>query len=396
MNKFWNFIQNQNEDDEVELRISGDIIDDENVWIHEWLGIQCASANKFRNELKKYKNKDITVWIDSFGGSVFAAAGIYNSLKEHKGKVTTKVDGKAMSAASVIFMAGDERLASPLGIIMIHNPATSAEGDARVMKKAAEVLDIVKETIINAYMRSGKSREEISEMMDDETYMSANVAVKNGFADGILYDDKEPNTVTNLMENSFTFSRLVIQNSMADNMKKFFEVARENQSKDNDSQNSSAYQEAAKLPDANIKNKQEEDISMKVEDIKTTADLKNAFPKLASEIETTAKDEGVKNECARLKAIDEIAFGMDNKLVQNAKYGESPMNAGELAIAARKADISKGKEYLENAEDDIKASGNLNVGADPTTGITDDADKQAKEETIANAMANGMNKRRVK
>ncbi|MBV4420324.1 Clp protease ClpP [Clostridium tyrobutyricum] len=149
--KFWNFIKNdasEESSENIELRISGDIVPDNDAWIYEWLEEESASPNAFREELNNYKDKDITVWIDSYGGDVFAAAGIYNALKNHNGKITMKIDGKAMSAASVIAMAGDEILMSPVGVMMIHNPLTGVKGDMRDLRKAADVLDIVKETIL--------------------------------------------------------------------------------------------------------------------------------------------------------------------------------------------------------------------------------------------------------
>lgn len=195
MKKFWNFIKNaatEAEPENIELRISGDIIDDEDAWLYEWCGIQASSPNAFKSELVNYSGKDITVWIDSYGGSVFAAAGIYNALKEHSGKVTVKIDGKAMSAASVIAMAGDEILMSPVAILMIHNPLAGVYGYSSDMRKTADVMDEIKETIVNAYqLKSGRSRNKISAMMDDETYMSAKTAVKEGFADGMLYTEGE-------------------------------------------------------------------------------------------------------------------------------------------------------------------------------------------------------------
>lgn len=211
--RFWNFIKNDATDateESIELRISGPIIDSERAWLYEWFGIEAASPNAFREALAEHKGEDITVWIDSNGGSVFAAAGIYNALKEHKGKVTVKIDSKAMSAASVIAMAGDEIHMSPLGIMMIHNPLTYAEGDMREMRKVADVLDAVKDTIINAYAaKTKRPRDVISQMMDDETWMSANVAHREGFVDEIMY---EPLEIANMK--GFDFTRLDIANDL--------------------------------------------------------------------------------------------------------------------------------------------------------------------------------------
>lgn len=217
---FWNFIKNEATPDEVDLRIDGEIVSDDDVWFYEWLDIKVTAPNAFREELAQYKDKNITVWIDSWGGDTTAGTGIYNALKEHKGKVTVKIDGKAVSAASVIAMAGDEIKISPGGIIMIHNPWGVVPGEAKDMRHFANVLDEVKEGIINAYqLRTKKSRGKIAEMMDNETWMSAKTAIAEGFADEMLYTDQKEPAATN----SFMFSRLAIQNSAAESMKRFFE-----------------------------------------------------------------------------------------------------------------------------------------------------------------------------
>ena len=153
----------------------------------------------FQDELNA-GNGDVTVWINSPGGDCVAAAQIYNMLKEYNGNVTIKVDGIAASAASVIAMAGNTVLMSPVSMLMIHNPATFAFGDAGEMQKAIEMLDEVKESIINAYqLRTGMSRAKISHLMDSETWMNAYKAVELGFADDILFrnadekDDEDDN-----------------------------------------------------------------------------------------------------------------------------------------------------------------------------------------------------------
>jgi len=193
--KFWNFIKNaatETEPESVELHISGDIVDDEDAWLYEWFGIEHASPNAFKEELNGFSGHDLTVWIDSYGGSVFAAAGMYNALMEHKGKVTVKIDTKAMSAATIIAMAGDEILMAPGAVMMIHNPLTEVYGYASDLRKTADVLDEIKESIMNAYqMKTGRSRAKLAAMMDDETYMSAKTAMKEGFATGMLYADAE-------------------------------------------------------------------------------------------------------------------------------------------------------------------------------------------------------------
>lgn len=140
----------------------------------------------FKEELNT-ESGDITVWINSPGGDCVAAAQIYNMLSNYAGKVTMKIDGIAASAASVIAMAGDTVLVSPVSMMMIHNPATIAWGDSAEMQKAIAMLDEVKESIINAYeIKTGLDRRKLSKLMDAETWMDANSAVEYGFADEIM------------------------------------------------------------------------------------------------------------------------------------------------------------------------------------------------------------------
>ncbi|MCC8089895.1 MAG: Clp protease ClpP, partial [Oscillospiraceae bacterium] len=158
---------------------------------------------------------DITVWINSPGGDCVAAAQIYNMLKEYAGVVTVKIDGLAASAASVIAMAGDSVLMSPVSTMMIHNPSTIAMGDSAEMQKAIQMLDEVKESIINAYeMKTGLGRRELSKLMDSEYWMNANEALEKGFADGILYRNEDGDTLIAAPAASMGYSPVQIQNSI--------------------------------------------------------------------------------------------------------------------------------------------------------------------------------------
>lgn len=133
----------------------------------------------------------VTIWINSPGGDCIAASQIYTMLMDYKGDVTVKIDGIAASAASVIAMAGTKVLLSPTAMMMIHNPATIAFGDHVDMAKAIEMLDEVKESIINAYeIKTSLPRKQLSKMMDETTWMNAKKAEELGFIDGILEDEK--------------------------------------------------------------------------------------------------------------------------------------------------------------------------------------------------------------
>lgn len=183
MKKFWNFVKNE-ETSETELIFNGPISDE------TWWGDEITPA-MFRDELSKISG-NLTVWLNSPGGDCFSASQIYTMLRNHKGKVTVKIDGIAASAASVVAMAGDETLITPTGMLMIHNPMTLACGNKADMGKAIAVLDEVKESIINAYvLKTGMSRNKISKLMDDETWMNAEKALQLGFVDGILFAENK-------------------------------------------------------------------------------------------------------------------------------------------------------------------------------------------------------------
>mgnify|MGYP001625412113 FL=1 len=159
---------------------------------------------------------DITVWINSPGGDCVAAAQIYNMLMDYPHDVTVKIDGIAASAASVIAMAGTKVLISPVGMLMIHNPATIAWGDSAEMQKAIEMLGSVKDSIINAYeIKTGLSRTKLSHMMDAETWMDANKAVELGFADGILERTETPVDMET-PEITMLYSKAAVVNSLMD------------------------------------------------------------------------------------------------------------------------------------------------------------------------------------
>lgn len=213
--KFWTWVKN-NADEALgvpetrTLFLNGEISDE------TWYGDEVTPA-LFRDELNAGTG-DITVWINSPGGDVFAAAQIYNMLMDYSGNVTVKIDGLAASAASVIAMAGTTVLMSPVAMMMIHNPATIAIGDAEEMKKAIDMLSEVKESIMNAYeIKTNLSRARISHLMDAESWFNATKAVELGFADGILFDSpagQGEETQEQDKPEAIMFSRMAVTNSL--------------------------------------------------------------------------------------------------------------------------------------------------------------------------------------
>ena len=231
MKKFWNWkkkainLESGQEAEERILFMNGVIAEE------SWFDDDVTPA-LFKDELNAGTG-DITLWINSPGGDCVAAAQIFNMLSEYPGKVTVKIDGLAASAASVIAMAGTEVWMSPVSMMMIHNPATVAWGDHSEMKKAMELLDAVKESIINAYVRkTGQSRAKLSHLMDAETWMDANKAVELGFADDILFQKEEQgddgDSVDDSTENgtgasdSVMFSRRAVNNALMNKLERHY------------------------------------------------------------------------------------------------------------------------------------------------------------------------------
>ena len=182
MKKFWNWIHDDSGG--RVLRLEGPI-DNESFWGDE------ITPAMFRDDLEA-EDGDVTVWINSPGGNVFAAAEIYTMLRDYAGAVTVRIASLAASAASVIAMAGDRVQMSPTALLMIHDPSTIAMGNAKDMEKAIETLNEVKESIINAYMaKTGLRHNKVAELMESETWMSAKKALDLGFCDEILYEAKK-------------------------------------------------------------------------------------------------------------------------------------------------------------------------------------------------------------
>ena len=172
--KKYYFLESKN--DVADLYIFGDITS----W--PW-SENDVSANGIVKELQSLDAKEINVHINSYGGEVAEGLAIYNTLKNSDMKVTTICDGFACSAASVIFMAGDERVINEASLLMIHNAWTYASGNAARLRKAAEDLDKITQASVNAYTsRVSISEDEVKALMDNESWITAEEAVQYGFA----------------------------------------------------------------------------------------------------------------------------------------------------------------------------------------------------------------------
>jgi ATP-dependent Clp protease, protease subunit len=369
MSKFWNF--KNISDSEGELLLYGYIA--ESSW---WDDV--VSSKQFAKDLKDLGDiKNLTVRINSGGGDVFAGHAIYQLLNDHPANVIVKVDGLAASAASVVAMAGNEIIVPATSFMMIHNPSSVAWGEAKDFEKMAETLNVIKDGIVNAYVaKTGKDKKAISKMMDEETWMTGEDAVKEGFADKVSSDEPVTEPVLN--------GKLLIINSVSHDLSKFKTIPNVKQMLP------SAPQAAAPKPqsDANIIPQGKGEPPM----FKDVNELRNGCPDLVKQIEDAAREEGKKSERTRIQDIEKISKNITPELVNKAKF-EEPMDAKDLAFQAMQADAGKGTQYLANAEKDADESGANKVPAAPVQQSTAEEKKEAENKAV-DSIAAGGNKRR--
>jgi len=192
-NKYFQFAKENNI---AAIKIYGDIVDEA---FYEGK----ISALSFAQELDSLGDvQEIKVYINSYGGSVSQGLAIYNQLKNHPAKVTTVCDGFACSIASVIFLAGDERIMNNSSILMIHNPWSVMAGNANEFRKEADNLDKMGDLSIDIYMKAtGLSYDEIKRMLDEETWISPTEALSMGFATSII-QEKTPSLISQSVKES--------------------------------------------------------------------------------------------------------------------------------------------------------------------------------------------------
>lgn len=360
------------------INIKGRIIGNGSKWIYDWLDIPSTCPKDVISGLQSANGDDIEIHINSGGGSVYDGYEIYNAIAEYKGNVTIKIVGLAASAASFISQAPNAKCyMSPLAELMIHNSATSAEGQHSVMDSTSQMLQVTDATIAKAYtIKSGKSDKEIRALMEAETWLTSEQAKDLGLIDGILFEAKTEPKQSYKLYNALNLDDDVIltdlekcktvdelKNRITENIEKMFKVANKNQPT-----------VINEVVDNNFKEE-------KALEINNVDDLKKAYPELIKEIENSAAENARTGERERLKAIDEIGNNLDPTLVNKAKY-EEPMNAEKLAFEAIKADAAKGTQMLTTRKEEID-----NSNATKVDNQLPKDEKKEEEEAVNNIIA---------
>ena len=170
----------------MRISIAGVIVPDDDLRVYNLYGITATAPSSVRQALQDANGADVVVTINSGGGDVFAGDEIYTILREYPGHVLIRIQSMAASAAAIIAMARESEM-SPVAQLMIHNVSSGARGDYREMDRASKRLRTANQAIAAAFVaKTGKSEAEILELMDNETWYSAQQAVADGFVDRIM------------------------------------------------------------------------------------------------------------------------------------------------------------------------------------------------------------------
>lgn len=369
--KFWSMADVG--EDEAEITMYGEIVDRRPVdwWTGEPEPGLFISPEGFLEDLAQVKGKSrVTIRINSIGGDLYTGMAIYNQLKALPGQKTVVIDGIAASAASVIAMAGDVIQIPVGGTVMIHEPSAflADSYDQQQLKGVLKMLDAASKSAAEVYAgKTGLEVDAVRSMMAKTTWMIGQEAVDKGFATELLEGDGPQ------MAMSADRSTLVV-GGLRFNAKGLRNIPGGIPVKDN-----ILPAAAAARPTAGIeKTKQGGKQAMTLEE------LRAAHPELVAQIESAAqaaaRTEATAAERARIKAIEEIAPGVgDPQLVEDAKYGDAPCTAPELALKAMQQQAKLGAKHLQNTAKDFDASGADGVGAVPNGGAGNEPEDEAHQ-----------------
>lgn len=379
------------------ISVKGPIVDNNLGWFYHWLGWDCCCPSDVAKGLKEAGGGDVILEINSPGGYCDVGSEIYTMLMEYEGNVEAHIMAAA-SAASVVACAADRVLASDTMVYMIHNSQGGGKGDYRDMLNASEALQKYNESIINAYVRkTGKSREELQEMMDHTTWMSAADAIAHGFADEYLFgnpekreaepqEDGEGKGSSGMALQAVNAAALpVISSEKAMEIMALLKLAENREgSPENIRRQISIGDNGSDIGTENDAGKQKGGESMTLEE------LLKENPEARAEVDAKmaeARKEGKQEENARLEELDRISASVVPEDLREAKYGENPVDAKTLAYQALVKDGEKAGNYMQHAMQDAEDAGVDEVGSnvsDPEE-PKDESDGMA---AVANAKIN--------
>lgn len=355
------------------------------LFIYDTVGIWGVAANEFVKDLNALDVNTINLRINSPGGNVFDGVAIFNALKKHEAKVITHIEALAASIASIIALAGDEVQIADNAFYMIHNPYTWAAGDAESMRKTANMLDKVTDSLIKTYTdKTGKSSAEIRQLMDDETWFNAEEAKEIGFADSITDEENVDAAFDLSLYNNVPEQVLNTLNAKKPSPRKLEHALREVGGLSNSEAKAlvaKGYKVLDHREDEPGGSQREVDIIIKNKTtggkVMTRDKLKAEFPELfnaiiaegqkgllTEDVIATRVEEAVKAETDRIIALDKLSADMPGYEEMIAKFKEDKTITAEKAslqvvaaygeklkgIKAQQASDAEGLQDVTNAD----------------------------------------------
>ena len=346
------------DDDSAEINMYGDVyMEAPRDWrTGERQEGQYIAADEFLEDLEEIKEKsNITVHINSGGGDLYAGLAIYNRLKALKGHVTTINDGLAASAASLIFQAGNTRKMNAGSNLMAHGVGGFLFGFYMVedLEELVTQFKAHNKAIVNVYAEAmGVSYNEAKSLIKSETWLTGQEAIDKGLADELIEEEEEDPE-----ENLFNSFIRKLSGYNPGTLNRYAMPA-------------AAPQVVNKLPE-----KEEEIMANTVEE------LRAQYPDLVAQIEDAAEEKARVEERNRIKGLEEISGAVaDKALMEEAKFGESPMTVEELSVTAMKQQSKLQASILKSLEEDAKNSGTGDIKASPKNIEEDEEDDPDKEE----------------
>lgn len=400
----------------AKIKLTGAIVDNDTAKVYQWIGFDAISAKAVDRAIKALEEgEDLEIDLNSPGGYCSVGAEIYTMLRQASAdghSVIVNVVGEACSAATVLMCGADEVKASDVAMFMFHNASLVAAGKARDMRSATECLEQTDESIVNAYVaKTGKSREELHDLIDAETWMSAQRALEFGFVDGMMFEEEQEeeqeknlelfNQVTNRIERSMqrvaSSSGLipedkleVMREAMMSEMTKSSKVAPVQPTEDAPQTNDVSSHSAVNINTTKGGSKmtlQEAYQSYPELEVEVNEAVRNAVAENEAANEQ-AVQQAVQEERTRIQEIEAISASIPADMVAKAKF-EEPCDAKELAFNALKVDTAKAQSYMADATADAEESGADDVVVQPD-------DVQPSEDDEAEALANYVNATRAK
>ena len=374
-------------ENDAEINMYGEVVDARPVdwWTGKPVEGNFIAVDEFLADIAELETRDnITVHINSVGGSLYGGLSIYNRLKNMKPNITTIIDGLAASAGSLIFQAGNTRKVNSASNMMIHGALGFLYGyyNVKDLKDATKQLDAGTKAAVNALAEaSGNTVEDVRTWVDKETWYTGQEIVDAGFADEVIEDENSIPVAMSLSHDK----AFLIANGVALSTYGMKNIPANIPIMPKEANTTQVITEGAQTPPIDNNNNSATGGNSTMANtnsattIATVDELRTAYPEFVAQIEAEANAAGAANERARLQGIEAIRNAVGNtELVNDAMYGENRLTAEQLAYKAMQAQAAIGTTVVNQLEADADASGANAVNAVPNGANAGDPDVDEK------------------